>query len=134
MEYHDAWFFVGVFVFIFLIWIATGGPTHPLAFSGPTLAEPGALGGGSYLSLPHSPFSIGSADVSLPGSSTGGGSLSGNSGTPIPNLSGTTFGEISPYRGIVSVSHYVSGAASTDPKNESIQLTVSQDANEPVDI
>jgi hypothetical protein len=25
MEGHEAWFFVGVFAFIFLIWVATGG-------------------------------------------------------------------------------------------------------------
>ena len=71
MEFHDAWFFIGVFVFIFLIWIATGGPLHPIAFTGPKLALPGALGGGTYLSLPRAPYGVGGSNISLPGSSSG---------------------------------------------------------------
>ncbi len=131
---HDAWFFIGVFVFIFLIWIATGGPTHPLAFTGPTLALPGELGGGTYLSLPKALYAIGSGNVSLPGSSTGGGTI-GISGVSIPSLSGGfAFGDVSPYRGIVSMSHYVSGAGSANPQNESIEIDVAQDANVPIDV
>ena len=124
---HDAWFFVGIFIFIFLIWIATGGPLHPIAFTGPSLSLPGALGGGTYLQLPRAPFGIGGAGVSLPGSSNGtGGSL--------PTLEGVTFGTASPYRNLVTMSHYVSGAGSADPKNEYIQISVAQDAGVPVDL
>ncbi len=131
---HDAWFFVGIFVFIFLIWIATGGPMHPIAFSGPTLAEPGALGGGTYLSLPRAPFSVGSANVSLPGSSNGG-SVSGGTGVSLPSfVGGSSFGTPSPYYGIVSMNHYVSGAGSTNPGNEYVEITVAQSATAPVDI
>ena len=130
---HDAWFFIGVFVFIFLIWIATGGPTHPIAFSGPTLAAPRELGGGTYLSFPRASFGFGGTTISLPGSSHGS-SLTGTQGS-LPNLpSGSTFGEVSPYRGIVSMNHYVSGAGSIDPKNEYIELAVAQNATVPVDI
>ena len=139
MEMHDAWFFIGVFVFIFLIWIATGGPLHPLAFTGPTLAEPGALGGGTYLQLPRAPFGVGGTDISLPGSSSGSGA-SGNSGSfdnsgePVPTfISGTVFGTPSPYRAIVSMSHYVSGAGG-DAKNESVEISIAQDAGMPVDL
>lgn len=134
---HDAWFFVGVFVFIFLIWIATGGPTHPISFTGPTLAEPGVLGGGTYLSLPRAPFGINNgSNVALPGSSSGGGSVEGISGAAeTPSfVGGTTFGNVSPYRGIVSMNHYVSGAGSLDPKNEYIEMRVSQNAGVPVNI
>lgn len=131
---HDSWFFVGVFIFIFLIWIATGGPTHPLAFTGPGLAQPQELGGGSYLSLPRAPFSVGGSSVSLPGSSDGSSS-GGYTPTPTPAaLSGVTFGTPSPYRGVVSLSHYVSSAGATNPAQESIQLYVSQSAGTPVDI
>lgn len=131
---HDAWFFVGVFVFIFLIWISTGGPTHPLAFTGPGLAQPQELGGGNYLSLPRAPFSLGNGTVTLPGSSDGGSS-DGYSVTPTPaSLSGVTFGTPSPYRGIVSLNHYVSGAGASDPSQESIEIYVSQSAGTPVDI
>ena len=127
---NDAWFFVGVFVFIFLIWIATGGPTHPLSFSTPTLALPQELGGGTYLSLPRAPFSIGGSQVSLPGSSAGGGSIGG----PIPSLEGVAFGTPSTYRSVVSLSHYVSGAGSSDPNDEYLRIYVSQNAGVPVDL
>ena len=132
---HDAWFFIGVFVFIFLIWIATGGPLHPLAFNGPTLAEPGALGGGTYLSLPRAPYAVdGSGNVSLPGSS-GDNSVSGSSGvSQTPSLpGGIAFGDISPYRGVVLIDHYISGAGST-PKGEFLELSISQSAKTPIDI
>jgi len=126
---HDAWFFVGVFVFIFLIWIATGGPLHPIAFTGPTLEKPGALGGGTYLQLPRAPFGIGGSDISLPGSSSVG------SEEPPPALpGGAAFGTLSPYRNIVRMNHYVSGAGSEDPRNEYIEISVSRDAGIPVDL
>ena len=131
---HDAWFFVGVFVFIFLVWIATGGPIHPIAFTGPRLAQPQELGGGTYLSLPRAPFGIGgSSNVSLPGSSNGQGSSGSN--TVVPTLSGgTLFGSPSPYRGAVRMNHYVSGAGSADPKNEYIEIYVARDAGVPVNL
>lgn len=129
---HDSWFFIGIFVFIFLVWIATGGPVHPLAFSGPRLSQPEELGGGTYLSLPRAPFIVGGSNVSLPGSS--GGSAS----EPTPeasSLSGSAvFGEKSQYRDMISLSHYISGAGSSDPKNEYIEIRLSQSATVPVDL
>ena len=134
MEMHDAWFFIGVFVFIFLIWIATGGPLHPIAFTGPRLAQPGVLGGGTYLQLPRAPFAIGDSGVSLSGSS-GGGSYSDNSGTPIPSfVGGSVFGTPSLYRGIVRMNHYVSGAGSSNPGEEYIEISVAQNAGVPVNL
>jgi hypothetical protein len=138
-DMHDSWFFVGVFVFIFLIWIVTGGPLHPIAFSGPTLAEPQELGGGTYLELPRSRHAVGGTEVLLPGSSQGGGSLGSdttNSGkaTGVALVGGTTFGEVSPYRNAVSLNHYVSGAGAADPKNEYLTLSISSSATVPVDI
>jgi hypothetical protein len=130
---HDAWFFVGVFVFIFLIWIATGGPLRPLAFGGPRLALPDTLGGGTYLSFPRAPLGIGSSNVSLPGSS-GGSSAGYSQSSPSPIITGGIFGPSSPYRGIVRMNHYVSGAGSSNPKNEYLELSVAQDAGAPVNL
>lgn len=133
---HDAWFFIGVFVFIFLIWAATGGPFHPISFTGPYLAQPQELGGGTYLQFPRAPFGVGGTMISLPGSSDGK-STGGVSGSNIPtptSLSGVSFGEASIYHGLVSLNHYVSGAASSDPRDESLELSVSQDAGVPVDL
>jgi hypothetical protein len=127
---HDAWFFIGVFAFIFLIWIATGGPLHPISFTGPTLAQPGALGGGTYLSLPHSPFAIGDSNVTLPGASDG----SYSSGSTGSYVGGTAFGTPSAYRGKVTMTHYISGAGSADPANESLEIHVAQSAGTPVDL
>lgn len=135
MEMHDAWFFIGVFVFIFLIWVATGGPLHPIAFTGPRLAQPGALGGGTYLQLPRAPYGIGGSNISLPGSSSGESVPSGRDSVPPPSsLGGATFGPLSPYRNIVKMRHYVSGADSLDPRNEYIEISVTQNAGIPVDI
>ncbi|MDO8231850.1 MAG: hypothetical protein Q7T37_01435 [bacterium] len=118
-DMHDAWFFIGIFVFIFLIWIATGGPLHPLAFTGPRLAAPGPLGGGTYLSLPQAPFSIG--DSGAPNSffpSFGGGSTFDSSS--------------SLYRSILSIGHYVSSPGSEKPENEYVEVSVNQNAEVPV--
>jgi len=130
---HDAWFFIGVFVFIFLVWISVGGPAHSISFSGPALSQPSPLGGGMYLQLPQAPFSIGNSNVSLPGSSNGE-SVSGNSGTPTPFVGGSLFGSPSIHRGIVSMNHYVSGAGSSNPSDEYVEISVAQNAGVPVDI
>ncbi len=126
---HDAWFFIGIFAFIFLLWIATGGPSHPLAFSVPTLSGTPGTGSGSFISLPRAPFSIGGSGVSLPGSSNGA-STAQEPAAPAP---GVPFGTPSPYRGLVSLSHYVSGAGS-DPAQEEITLSVNSSASTPVDL
>lgn len=135
-EIHDAWFFIGVFVFIFLIWIAVGGPLHPISFTGPVLSQPSPLGGGTYLQLPRAAFSIGDTNVSLPGSSSGNGSYSyRESGEPTASfLSGTVFGTPSPYRDIVSMNHYVSNASSSNPSNEYIEISIPQNADMQVNL
>ncbi len=135
---HDAWFFIGVFIFIFLIWAATGGPIHPISFGGPTLAQPDVLGGGTYLSLPRAAFGVGSSNVVLPGSSGGGNSFYGSSGSSYDGSSGgssagITFAPPSPFRGAVSMNNYVSNASSSDPRTEYVQISVAQNA-QPVNI
>lgn len=136
---RDAWFFIGFFVLMFFVWILIGGPTRPISFSGPTLPLPGQLGGGTYLSLPRSPFSIGSSGgVTLPGSSSGYGSESGaGTNAPVPpssSLNGVSYGTPSPYRGTVTLSHSISGAGSSNPNDEYLTLSVSSNAGVPVDI
>ena len=136
MEMHDAWFFIGVFVFIFVIWIASGGPLHPLAFTGPRLALPDVLGGGTYLSLPRAPYGVGGSAVVLPGSSDGlprsGGYRNGGSQPTYSPITGV-FGPSSSYRGVVRMNRYISSAGA-DPKNEYVELYIAQDAGAPVSI
>lgn len=131
---HDAWFFIGVFAFIFIIWIAVGGPKHPIAFTGPTLSAPYPIGNGTYLGFPLAPFGIGSSIISLPGSSSGA-STYGSSGVSIPSLvGGASYGTPSIYRGVVTMNSYVSGAGSSNPDDEYVELSVADNANVPVDI
>ena len=130
---HDAWFFIGVFIFIFLIWIATGGPLHPISFTGPSLAQPQELGGGTYLQLPRARFGVGTSNVSLPGSSSGG-TVSNGSETPPPFTGGSTFGTLSPYWNIVRMNHYVSSAGSADPRREYVEISVAQNTSVPVNL
>ena len=132
-EMHDAWFFIGIFIFIFLIWAATGGPLHPISFTGPSLAQPQELGGGTYLQLPRARFGIGNSNVSLPGSSSGG-TVSNDPETPPPFTGGSTFGTLSPYRNIVRMNHYVSSAGSVEPKKEYVEISVAQNMGIHVDL
>lgn len=128
---HDAWFFIGIFVFIFLVWVATGGPLHPISFTGPALPQPEELGGGTYFQLPRAPFSIGSPRVTLPGSSSGY-----NSGqySPLSPVYGITFGTPSAYQNVFLMQRNISNASSSNPSNEYLQFSLSQNAPFPVSI
>lgn len=124
---HDAWFFVGFFFLVFLVWMTLGGPTRPLSFSGPTLSLPGALGGGTYLSLPR-------ANVGVGGRSTAGGSSRREEEIPSSaTLEGVGFGAPSPHRGKITVGHFVSKAGERATE-EYIQLSLSSNAPGPVTI
>jgi hypothetical protein len=142
---HDAWFFIGIFVFIFLIWIATGGPVHPIAFTGTRLPQPGVLGGGTYLQLPQTSLGVNKGTtVCLPGSTdctsnygstatTGTGASSAT--TPVPSgVPGVTLTPPSQYRNMVTLRSYVTNASSSDPKTEYIQISVAQNSSASVDI
>ncbi len=142
---HDAWFFIGIFVFIFIIWIATGGPLRSPEVNVPavpTLTGSSTLAGGAtYLQLPRAPYGVGNQDVCLPGSTSCGSGYDGSGGsgvaepTTFPSgVPGVTFSPPSPYRNIVSLSNYVSNASSSDPRNEYVQIHVAQNAGGPVDI
>lgn len=126
---HDSWFFIGVFVFIFLVWIITGGPLHPISFTGPILPQPQELGGGTYLQLPRANFGLNNNyTVYLPGSSSGPGATSYSYGQTIAATPGVRYSPPSDYGNIVYLNHSVSNASSTDPKTEYIEISVAQNA------
>lgn len=135
---HEAWFFVGLFVFIFLIWIAVGGPTRGFSLGAPALSFGSGTStpsGSSFsLSLPRAPYGIGTSDAALPEPSSGNFSYGSAGGGTNPALFGVAYGTPSPYRGIVSMSHYVSGAGASDPDGETLSVTVSAQAGVPVDL
>src|SRR3989344_5497798 len=135
MEMRDSWFFIGIFVFIFIIWIANGGPLRPIAFTTPSFQQPGGtIGGGTYyysanVRLPRAPYKIGASNVVLSESPRGTGAKNNYSTLPTPYITGGIFGISSPYRGVVRISRSISGAGSLDPKNEYLELSVAQNAS-----
>ncbi len=140
---HEAWFFIGLFVFIFVVWIAIGGPTRGASVDLPTLPAVGlsstttaASTGGSYFALPRAPFTIGDSQVVLAGSSDGSRiSAGGSEAVPLFSfVPGVTYAPASAYRAVVSLSGYVSSASSTDARSEYVELSVRSDAPSSVDI
>lgn len=141
MLQHDSIFFVGVFIFIFLIWLVTGGPASELSFSGPLLVGPDAIGGGTYLSFPKAP-SLGVSGIGQSrGSGVGSGSTSsGNTQADYQAAEraaeaaakAAAFGPPSTYRGAVTLNHSVSGAGSSNAQKENLQLYLSSNASGPV--
>jgi hypothetical protein len=136
---HDALFFVGVFIFIFLVWVATGGPTHPISFAGPFLSSPTTAGNITTYYLPQASFGIGHSDVALSMYGNGTqGSLEGiRNDTDQLSLqvkAAAAFGTPSPYRGLVTISRDPSGPSITDPKQEYVELDVSPEAKDGVNI
>ncbi len=124
MFQHESFYFVGVLACIFVLWVVTGGPTHPISFAGPLLSGPGPLGGGTYLSLPHAANPIGGASIDeshASGGSLQGGSSSGSSSSP-------DFGTPSTYRGQVTLSHYLQNPGASDVRNEYLELHLSSNA------
>lgn len=138
---NEAWFFVGIFVFIFIVWIALGGPLRGVPLSIPTrpaveVATTSTSGGWGSLSLPRAPFTIGTTEIHLPDSGNNGEVGGGDTSlvTPLIKVTGVTFSAVSPYRDTVSLSSYVSNAGSSDATTEYVQLSVASDAAASVDI
>lgn len=121
---NDFLFVLGIFIFVFLLWLGNGGPLHPLAFTGPVLHS-------SQISLPRS---SGNRSSNLLGS----GVRTATENTVYHSkqqVAATTpvLGAPSPYRSIVTMRHYISGAGSSNPSHEYITLHLSTNSA-PVDI
>ncbi len=113
----DILFVLGIFVFAFLLWLGTGGPMHPLAFTGPILYGSGGAPTNIYRTRTPSDRTT----TRIPTNT--------RPHIPITPL----FGTPSPYRGIVTMNHYVSGAGSSNPSHEYITIHLATNAA-PVDI
>jgi hypothetical protein len=138
MEEHPGIFFVGLILFFFLLWIFTGGPTRPISFAGPyitpiTNVNQTQVGYGTTTSLRAYVGSSGTQTQSQ---------MSGQLATDQTELGtyqtqaqyNVLFGIASPYKGIVTMDHSVSGTSSNDPSQESIEIHLSSDALKNVDI
>ncbi|HEX8946633.1 MAG TPA: hypothetical protein VF829_00245 [Candidatus Paceibacterota bacterium] len=117
----DTFFILGIFGFVFLLWLSGGGPNRPLSFAGPVLRGSNSL----YIQTPGTLYTS---------TSTGAGSRFGSSNIFGETPSAAAFGTPSTHRGTVTLSHYVSDAAATDPAHEYVTIRLSSDASAPVDI
>lgn len=127
---HDAMFFVGALFLIFLIWLASGGPTHPISWAGPYLNPPAPLGNGNAYFLSGAGF-----HVTDTGSGNSGGSGSGSyisSGDSSIDTS-AYFTNPSPYRGEVVFDSSTDGPEEQLAAAETLQIDVANDS-QPVDI
>ena len=144
---RDAWVFIGVFFFIFLIWIVIGNPFRAPSVQTPKIPDisiststTGVLSPAkSYLQLPRSPYVVGGGSVCLPGSTScpstplGGGYGSG-SGDLTSGVPGVLLNPTSDYHNAISIQNYVWNASSSDPKSEYVKVSLAQSASTPVDI
>jgi hypothetical protein len=137
---NETWFFVGLLVFILVVWIALGGPTRGVSFSFPTISyapgEAATTSGGGALALPRAPFGVGGASIHLPDIYAGiGGSGAPGSGSskPLITVPGVVLPALSTYSGRVRLGSVVN-ASSSDATSEYLRLSVVDDRGPSIDI
>lgn len=121
----DIFLFVGILVFLFVVWVATGGPSRPLSFSGPSIAPTTGIGESSITKGPSGT----NAGVSPQQTAS---SLA-RAQTDIVSLeksivASARFGTPSPYKGMLTISHYTSALGNNDSDKEYASLYVSSRA------
>ncbi len=144
---NDAYFFLGLFAFVFIIWISTGGPSRPLSLAGPVLTTNISSNGVSYSSgsrfLPSAPgISYKISRETTHRSQKNIGTISEQVrqiNNKVNSLSkkvarSVAFGAPSPYRGEVFMNHFVSNAGASNPSKEYITIRVAANAPGPIDI
>lgn len=134
----DAFFFLGILLFIFVAWVATGGPERPISFAGPYLTPVTTYGDRSegYGTLPE--LRLGDRDRSM-----GSGSKSGT-GTSLRDIKESldelqrdaretiALGDASPYRGTVTLRN--TDAKKTSAREEAVSIHVSSRAEGAISI
>ncbi|MEK9160712.1 MAG: hypothetical protein AAB440_01585 [Patescibacteria group bacterium] len=120
---NNALLFIGILIFVFILWVMTGGPAKPFASAGPyvkpidgpgELAEPYELKRGSGLTS------------GITGNNSGFFDL----GAQLEDLS--SYGETSEYRGVVSITRNPSGPRGTTASEEYLSISVSRRAEVPI--
>lgn len=140
----DAYFFIGLFAFIFIIWVTAGGPSKPLSFAGPFLTTNIASNGISYKGsgIPSTPavdFSLTRNGYSKTQRFNSISQQVNNISTKVNSLSKkvsrtVAFGPPSPYRGKVFMYHYVSNPGTSNPNKEHLTLRVATNVQSSIDI
>ncbi|HVW71987.1 MAG TPA: hypothetical protein VHB93_02430 [Candidatus Paceibacterota bacterium] len=122
----DVLLFVGILVFLFIVWIAVGGSSHSISFS--ALRPPSATGiststGNFKLSAGWGGSGNRTNDAELAKAQQGVVDLQENF------VSSQRFGPPSVYKGLVSIRHSVSPLMKDDPDEEYLTITVSSRAS-----
>lgn len=105
----DLFFFLGILILFFVVWVASGGPSRPISFAGPYLNPITTTG---TTAQPYGNPNAWTPVVSTISLSPGGVSASGYTG---PNASAAS--------GKVTLSRNLSGVGATDPEEEYVILT-----------
>jgi hypothetical protein len=126
----DFFFFLAIFFFIFIAWIATGGPTRPISFAGPYITPVTNVG---VTQVGYGPQVQG-----VSGSASAVGGTVSSIQRSIDDLrgqvaNGDTVNNPSPYRGQVSIG-WGSNVSATNPDQEYISIRLDGNAKSPVDI
>lgn len=142
--YGNAFFFFAMILFLFVAWVATGGPDRPISTAGPFITPVTNVG--------QEQQGYGNWWDIVPGESnwwTGGGGSKSSSGSAQSTLWKTQddledlqkdlqaarlFGTPSPYRGKVSIVKNTTALAKTDTDEEYVVLTASGSAKENISI
>lgn len=103
----DLFFFLGIFVLIFIVWVSTGGPSRPISFAGPYL----------------NPIQTTGSTATPYGDPTKFSSINSNV-TVTPSSIKVAAGD-SPTRGAVTLSRDSFGAQVSDPKSEYVIVNLS---------
>ena len=144
----DALFFVGLLAFLFVAWVATGGPQKPISFSGPFITpitnvnqEQSAYG--SFWDIDPRETNWWTGDFGNGSWSWGGGSSSQEelwqTQDKLEDLQrdlqeARMWGDPSPYRGDVKITKSASSLASGDGDEEYLIVTVSGSADAPITV
>lgn len=128
----DAFFFLGILLFIFVVWVASGGPSRPISFSGPYLKPITTTGtkAEAYGTLPD--ITLGSSERGISGSI--GGIKDSLDELREQAREVSDFGEASPYRGLVTISHSTGGVKSNFANREYITLQAGNKLKEELNI
>lgn len=139
----DILFFVGIFAFLFVAWVSTGGPQRPISFSGPfitpiTNVNQEQRGYGNFWDVGRGETNWWTGDFSGSGTSNTQSEL-WKAQEDLEDLQrdlqeSRLFGTPSPYRGTVSLAKSVGPLKSVDGDEEYVTINVSGSADAPVSI
>lgn len=135
----EGFLFLAVMVLIFVVWVATGGPSRPISFAGPFITPITNVG---VTQTGYGSMSVHKGVVNI--SSGQGSSHVATAPTSVSNLQSqfnvlstevantVTFGDPSPYRGLVTIGP--GNTSATDPKQEYVTLRASSSAGQNISI